>query len=116
MEHMPHGLPRFLQRVKGQAGMDGKSMAEVVKAQDIANLLRESPEAACALLDYCSLQPEVMSGHNPLPTRVSFAPRSWTQWLQTMLNLQNDLLAAQIRLKSFTSRRLLPLFSSPLLS
>lgn len=72
MEHMPHGLPRFLQRVatEGQLGMDGKSMAEVVKAEDIANLLRESPEAACALLDYCSLQPEVMSGHNPLPTRV----------------------------------------------
>ena len=27
--------------------------------EDIAGLMRECPEAACALLDYCSLEPEV---------------------------------------------------------
>ena len=112
--------------------------------------MRECPEAACALLDYCSLKPKVMlpgcswnkdepyliaflvfltmaswaeseewsqsiahssglGGHlwrggnklveftssflPPYQNEVSFAPRTWTQGLQSSLNLQNELLA-----------------------
>jgi len=109
---LPRCIPKFLQRMgadalndidlsedggDGEDGredgrMDGKSIARFIEPEDIARLMRECPEAACALLDYCSLKPKVMSGHNPLPTRVSFAPRTWTQGLQKSLNLQNDLL------------------------
>eukprot|EP00913_Durusdinium_trenchii_P019386 g18225.t1 len=105
IDHLPHCVPKFLHRLDTTlrtwkqngaepppVGMDGKSIAQFIKTQDIAGLMRECPEAACALLDYCSLEPEVTSGHNPLPTRVSFAPRTWTQSLQNALNLQNDLL------------------------
>lgn len=40
----------------------GFGCCDLVKGKlpkDIANLMRESPEAACALLNYCSLLPEV---------------------------------------------------------
>ncbi|CAJ1440773.1 unnamed protein product, partial [Effrenium voratum] len=98
IDHLPHCIPNFLLRSlqneedMAESGMDPKSIAQLIETEDIASLMRECPDAACALLDYCSLRPEVTSGHNPLPTRVSFAPRTWTQSLQQSLNMQNELM------------------------
>ncbi|CAE8636699.1 unnamed protein product [Polarella glacialis] len=72
----PQCIPAFLNRYFDEKDIGPAELARNLTRLDIAEVLRESPEAACALLDRATGEPDCESkGWHPLPSRVSFAPR-----------------------------------------
>lgn len=88
IEECPQCIPAFLDRIKSEEeNITATEIARHLTAIDIAKVLRESPEAALALLRGCTTEPECgNSGWHALPTRVSFADRDWMQTFRTMFN------------------------------
>ncbi|CAJ1345665.1 unnamed protein product [Effrenium voratum] len=77
----PEVIPIFLNRLRNRAKTDenlSMQLSRKLKSKDIARLLRDFPEAAAALLEGVTDRPKVTSeGWHPLPSRVSFAQRTW---------------------------------------
>eukprot|EP00435_Cladocopium_sp_Y103_P010723 s639_g2.t2 len=88
IEECPQCIPAFLDRITSEEeNITATEIARHLTAIDIAKVLRESPEAALALLRGCTTEPECgNSGWHALPTRVSFADRDWMQMIRTLFN------------------------------
>lgn len=87
IEECPQCIPAFLQRINESESITAMEIARHLTCHDIAKVLRESPEAALALLKSCTAEPECgNSGWHALPTRVSFADRNWLQTIRTIFN------------------------------
>ncbi|CAK9103060.1 Hypothetical protein SCF082_LOCUS48152 [Durusdinium trenchii] len=87
IDECPQCIPTFLQRIREQDSIGALEIARHLTCHDISKVLRESPEAALALLQICTAEPECENaGWHPLPTRVSFADRDWKQRIRTLFN------------------------------
>mmetsp|Transcript_98926 Transcript_98926/g.236025 ORF Transcript_98926/g.236025 Transcript_98926/m.236025 type:complete len:806 (-) Transcript_98926:52-2469(-) len=83
----PQCIPLFLERISSEnVSVAASDLAKFLTSFDIAKVLRESPEAALALLDHASEEPLCNSGWHPLPTRVSFANRNFVGHIRSMFN------------------------------
>ncbi|CAE8613038.1 unnamed protein product [Polarella glacialis] len=83
----PQCIPSFLKRFSKVEHISAKDLARSLTRFDIARVLRESPEAAMALLDHATDLPECSNpGWHSLPTRVSFAPRNFAHKFQELFN------------------------------
>jgi len=79
-------LQSFIQRMMS-SNWTPAELAKHITGVDISKVLRSSPEAASALLDGLTGVPECESiGWWPLPSRVSFAPRSRLECLRALVN------------------------------
>lgn len=68
-------------------------LAGEVSVSDFSDILRSCPEAAGALLEAFSVEPVCDNeGWHPLPTRISFAPRSFAQHLRDWLNPPREMI------------------------
>eukprot|EP00931_Biecheleriopsis_adriatica_P035920 TRINITY_DN20706_c0_g1_i1.p1 TRINITY_DN20706_c0_g1~~TRINITY_DN20706_c0_g1_i1.p1 ORF type:complete len:886 (+),score=170.32 TRINITY_DN20706_c0_g1_i1:54-2711(+) len=77
----PECIKPFMDRITNKRLATPEDLADTLTRKDIASLLRETPEAALALLDGCEARPEETSpGWHPLPSRVSFAARDTGRW------------------------------------
>uniref|UniRef100_A0A7R9ZVJ9 Ion transport domain-containing protein n=1 Tax=Pyrodinium bahamense TaxID=73915 RepID=A0A7R9ZVJ9_9DINO len=87
IHHEPACIPMFLDRWGQEGGMRAEDLAELVKVRDLSKVILESVEAANALLNAVTELPATQSeGWHPLPTRLSFAPRTRWEKMQSLLN------------------------------
>eukprot|EP00929_Paragymnodinium_shiwhaense_P029676 TRINITY_DN16958_c0_g1_i1.p1 TRINITY_DN16958_c0_g1~~TRINITY_DN16958_c0_g1_i1.p1 ORF type:complete len:912 (-),score=194.04 TRINITY_DN16958_c0_g1_i1:135-2870(-) len=90
MEEEPLCIRPFLDRLQQSENFDADGLAEHVTVQDVAKVLRQDADAAHALLLACTSEPYVANpGWNPLPRRISFAERNWTDKVRNILNPPN---------------------------
>jgi len=94
IRHQPKCIPSFLRRLEEQNSLSAGELVKLVKVNDICRVIKAAPEAADALLKALLETPSVESrGWHPLPSRVSFAPRTFWQFLQAMLSPPRDCFA-----------------------
>lgn len=91
MKMEPRCVPAFLKRVVQSKALPGALLADYVTTDELANLLRVSSLAGSAVLDCVTTVPAVEHpGWNPLPTRVSFAPRNSWEKLRRFANSEEQ--------------------------
>eukprot|EP00933_Yihiella_yeosuensis_P034069 TRINITY_DN27619_c0_g1_i1.p1 TRINITY_DN27619_c0_g1~~TRINITY_DN27619_c0_g1_i1.p1 ORF type:complete len:819 (-),score=148.00 TRINITY_DN27619_c0_g1_i1:117-2573(-) len=87
IQECPSCISSFVKRLHEETQIEAMEFARNLTRFDIAKVLRESPEAACALLDHATGEPKCENrGWHPLPTRVSFAPRDHFEWIRNFCN------------------------------
>mmetsp|Transcript_29735 Transcript_29735/g.85132 ORF Transcript_29735/g.85132 Transcript_29735/m.85132 type:complete len:759 (+) Transcript_29735:69-2345(+) len=89
IHHDPDCIPRFLKHVResAQEGVSCHRLAAHLEEGDVAKLFCEAPGSAVALINACTAEPECESvGWHPLPSRVSFAPKNFTDRIREVLN------------------------------
>lgn len=87
IDECPQCIPPFLQRFDAEVHISAMELARNLTRMDIAKVLRAQPEAALALLRQATEEPICDSpGWHPLPTRVSFANRSWGEYIKDVFN------------------------------
>ncbi|CAJ1338171.1 unnamed protein product [Effrenium voratum] len=82
----PQVIPSFLERLRQNEEAFGEVRRKLTNVH-IAKVLQEEPLAALALLDGCTDSPECGNQRwHPLPTRVSFAPRTRGAYIRMLFN------------------------------
>jgi len=87
MDHEPRCIPHFVKEIVDSKEVTGAKIAAHLTGPELAEVIREYPLAACALLDGVLEPPEVEgNGWHSLPSRVSFAPKGFVEHLRYLLN------------------------------
>jgi hypothetical protein len=93
IEHEPRCIPSFLKRMLESKGMSAATLASHISGVHISKMLHEFPNGASDLLDALTETPQCESmGWWPLPARISFAPRNFTERFRYMFNPPPELL------------------------
>mmetsp|Transcript_87464 Transcript_87464/g.155122 ORF Transcript_87464/g.155122 Transcript_87464/m.155122 type:complete len:808 (-) Transcript_87464:146-2569(-) len=83
----PQCIPSFLKRLDQETNVTAMEIARNLTRFDIAKVLREAPEAAISLLQHATEEPACENaGWHPLPTRVSFGERSFSETIRFKFN------------------------------
>jgi len=95
--HEPRCVPSFLERMAGAGEISPADLATLITTEDLTKVIRESPEAAEAMLMALTDHPECESeGWHPLPSRISFAPTTIWQRIQDKLNPERKLFSLYV--------------------
>lgn len=94
IDHEPRCVPHFIHTIKEQGLVSAASLAAHLTGRDLATVVHVSPLAALALL-HGVLETPVCEGHgwHSLPSRVSFAPQGWVEYLRYVVNPGREILA-----------------------
>uniref|UniRef100_A0A7S2QH57 Ion transport domain-containing protein n=1 Tax=Zooxanthella nutricula TaxID=1333877 RepID=A0A7S2QH57_9DINO len=90
--HEPKCIPSFLERMSVHGGLRAAELAVMIEPEDLPRVIGECPKAAEAMLKALTERPVCESeGWHPLPSRISFAPRSLWQRMQDAFNPEREL-------------------------
>jgi len=90
--HEPRCIPKWLERCRNR--WPAHNLAKNVSVAELSKVLEEAPESGDALFRAITSTPRVIDeGWNPLPARVSFAPRTFFQKIYAPLNPRRTLLS-----------------------
>mmetsp|Transcript_123129 Transcript_123129/g.394292 ORF Transcript_123129/g.394292 Transcript_123129/m.394292 type:complete len:870 (-) Transcript_123129:141-2750(-) len=91
IDHEPRCIPHFVQDILELQEVTASTMAAHLTGSDLAKVIEECPQAACALLDGVLEKPicEGMGWHS-LPSRVSFAPRCLSERMRYLVNPERE--------------------------
>jgi len=84
----PYSIAPFFDRMAQEDfSFTAAELAQNVTLDDICKVMRDCPDAAEVLLEALTFEPEADSpGWHPLPTRMSFAPRTMFERIQNQFN------------------------------
>mmetsp|Transcript_68595 Transcript_68595/g.173474 ORF Transcript_68595/g.173474 Transcript_68595/m.173474 type:complete len:870 (+) Transcript_68595:63-2672(+) len=93
MDHEPRCIPHFAKEIVENREVTGAQIAAHLTGPDLAEVIRDYPKAACILLEGVLETPTVEgNGWHSLPSRVSFAPKGFGEYLLSLLNPAREVL------------------------